>query len=701
MLALCGLMIAGSVAAISSKKAEVVNADGLAYITKELKKDDLQVNNVTLTQNRFQLAFCVPASVDHPEDAELRGAYYTNGDGKTLTSLAAWPAEESYANVLARIKVLNLVQGNLLVDGNQMLYRKDSVRDVYRLHDTVEGRIVLVKNADSTTDMTKMRLKVMLDVNIPNYAVGMHTVTLKAGTVLPSWSYAINNTIGTTGPTTVYKTLKDMTWSIYWNGSNFVVQPKSYTDVSPTCVGTVGFNATGMFKSWKVNDTRVGFAFDTACSYARYTTNGYNTLAEPQTHYYNSSDYITWGNATQLNVWEKILINGERANAYYNDDRFRNNGSSALEDGGSYGRAWFDCPIAKLTESTYTIQFLKGLQIPTPETVTDATKATYLTLDRDWTFTIAKGANDFTWSCTSVVASSDEGIYDAVSEETEVTGMALSHATQDGSFMYAKFNLTNYDSETVNNTFNNKSLYWSGQYNAFDKIYLNKDTTKGIKATIGDASGRSYRTAVGPNAVGFPIATVDEAPTFTAITIPAGTRFPAAAYVCGENSGNVDALPVAANMKFYVTTKDVTLVKSGSAWVTEVQKEADDFGETFLTSIECDNGVTAPSATNWAAMATAYSELSAEAQAILKNAVAKEDGNGAEKCVARYDYIIKKYGTTNYANFMGRTVSSSNSTTIVNNTNTVNIAIIVVLLTAVAATTAATILFARRKKTQR
>ena len=57
-----------------------------------------------------------------------------------------------------------------------------------------------------------------------------------------------------------------------------------------------------------------------------------------------------------------------------------------------------------------------------------------------------------------------------------------------------------------------------------------------------------------------------------------------------------------------------------------------------------------------------YQSLTPAEQNELKTYVANENGNDEAKCVARYDYIVGKYGTTNYENFMNRTiVSHSNS----------------------------------------
>ena len=88
----------------------------------------------------------------------------------------------------------------------------------------------------------------------------------------------------------------------------------------------------------------------------------------------------------------------------------------------------------------------------------------------------------------------------------------------------------------------------------------------------------------------------------------------------------------------------------------------DNFVEDFLTGIVCDStGATAPtfaSGYSWSVLKTKYDSLTTAEKNELKNYVANANGNDEAKCVARYDYIVGKYGTTNYENFMNRTIVS-------------------------------------------
>lgn len=81
-----------------------------------------------------------------------------------------------------------------------------------------------------------------------------------------------------------------------------------------------------------------------------------------------------------------------------------------------------------------------------------------------------------------------------------------------------------------------------------------------------------------------------------------------------------------------------------------------DWVSEFLSDITCDStGVNAPVfITSWSAFKTSYGTLSSTDQNTLKTAVSKENGTDIQKAVYKYDYIIAKYGTTTYENFIGR-----------------------------------------------
>ncbi len=85
-----------------------------------------------------------------------------------------------------------------------------------------------------------------------------------------------------------------------------------------------------------------------------------------------------------------------------------------------------------------------------------------------------------------------------------------------------------------------------------------------------------------------------------------------------------------------------------------------EYAQNFLSAFTCDaTGTNAPtfvSGKSWASLKTAFQALSTPHQNTLKNATANESGTDIEKAMARYDYVVAKYG---YENFINRTISNS------------------------------------------
>jgi len=131
------------------------------------------------------------------------------------------------------------------------------------------------------------------------------------------------------------------------------------------------------------------------------------------------------------------------------------------------------------------------------------------------------------------------------------------------------------------------------------------------------------------------------------------------------------------------TQKSIQLyVNDGTTSLT-----AETWSTLFVTDLTCDNGKTKPSKSTWSNYETLYGTLSSEEQTKLKDATYSlsgsvvtplDDTNAAiAEAVARYDYIIAKYGTSDYSNFISRDISSN----IINiNVGTNNDCIFVVLI---------------------
>ena len=73
-----------------------------------------------------------------------------------------------------------------------------------------------------------------------------------------------------------------------------------------------------------------------------------------------------------------------------------------------------------------------------------------------------------------------------------------------------------------------------------------------------------------------------------------------------------------------------------------------------------------------------YDLVESDAKTYLKTAVANPNGDLLAQAMARYDYIVKKYGTVMFENFLDRTIPPSGAP-LVSNSDTNNILIISLL----------------------
>ena len=88
----------------------------------------------------------------------------------------------------------------------------------------------------------------------------------------------------------------------------------------------------------------------------------------------------------------------------------------------------------------------------------------------------------------------------------------------------------------------------------------------------------------------------------------------------------------------------------------------DPFAKAMISGLSCDvSGVNPPSVEEWNAAKDAFEMLSAEEQDKYMKAEADADGDTYQRVVAKYDYILSKYGVENYVNFLGRVIGRSSA----------------------------------------
>ena len=83
----------------------------------------------------------------------------------------------------------------------------------------------------------------------------------------------------------------------------------------------------------------------------------------------------------------------------------------------------------------------------------------------------------------------------------------------------------------------------------------------------------------------------------------------------------------------------------------------------IINNIVCQaNGSSAPTLSSlsaWSQLSDIYAKLDSSLQSQLTEMDADEDGSIIQQAMAKYDYIVGKYGTTNYSNFLNRSIASS------------------------------------------
>lgn len=85
------------------------------------------------------------------------------------------------------------------------------------------------------------------------------------------------------------------------------------------------------------------------------------------------------------------------------------------------------------------------------------------------------------------------------------------------------------------------------------------------------------------------------------------------------------------------------------------------YAREFLAADLCDNGVTKPSKELWTTLKTSFEALDGTVQTALMEGLADEQGDVIAQALARYDYILGKYGEVEYENFMLRDVVPTKS----------------------------------------
>ena len=157
-------------------------------------------------------------------------------------------------------------------------------------------------------------------------------------------------------------------------------------------------------------------------------------------------------------------------------------------------------------------------------------------------------------------------------------------------------------------------------------------------------------------------------------------------YASGSGSNNISVdVGTYSDGVWTGQTSSVTFTVDGTSGHKKVVSiavsyyDAEAFSTEFLSTVTCNNGVTAPSKSAWSTMSGKYSNLFEADKYTIQNADPNEGGTVVEQMIARYDLIISRYGTSNYSNYINRVPNSeiANLSTDVNNSNLFTLVIVI------------------------
>ena len=149
----------------------------------------------------------------------------------------------------------------------------------------------------------------------------------------------------------------------------------------------------------------------------------------------------------------------------------------------------------------------------------------------------------------------------------------------------------------------------------------------------------------------------------------------------------VDGVNYSFGTKGSFTTFDAVITSQANNYLVQFETTtaitAEAFATSFLANMTCDGtGATAPtyaSGYSWADFQVLFNQLDSTEQSSLQSATANESGTTVEQAMARYDYVVAKYG---YSNFINRAVSNSSNRMmkIIDNNSVVILTVVTALL---------------------
>ncbi len=285
------------------------------------------------------------------------------------------------------------------------------------------------------------------------------------------------------------------------------------------------------------------------------------------------------------------------------------------------------------------------------QTVTVSYSYGSVTKEATYTITVAQGSTPVTTyeQVTGTLSAGDKVVIVAQANRNSTSGYAMKSTVinqyyfdkEDASISNQKLNYTsNMAVWTVGGSASTGFTFYN---EAEAKYFYGYTTTSGTK-TYRDLGLTEDTTETGIN--------------WTVTANAAGTGYDVTT-THNSNTLYLEYYTSKSNFSAYTASATDVVINFYKA-TTVTTNPALEYAQNFLSAFTCDaTGTNAPtfaSGKSWASLKTAFQALSTPHQNTLTNATANESGTDIEKAVARYDYVVAKYG---YENFMNRTITNS------------------------------------------
>lgn len=289
------------------------------------------------------------------------------------------------------------------------------------------------------------------------------------------------------------------------------------------------------------------------------------------------------------------------------------------------------------------------------QTVTVSYTYGSVTKETTYTITVTQGSTPVTTyeQVTGSLSAGDKVVIVAQANRSSNSGYAMTSSVIN-SYYFDKVDAS-ISNQKLNYT-SDMAVWTVGGSSSAGFTFYNETEAKYFYGYTTTSSGKTYRD------LGL---TTDTTHTGTKWTVSANAAGSGYDMTTTHNSNTIylEYYTSKSNWSAYTASATDVVINFYKETTASSTNGATTFATAFLAAITCDStGANAPTFTSgnsWSSLATQYAALTSTEKQTLQNANANASGTVIEQAMARYDYIVAKYGEAQYSNFIGRTISNS------------------------------------------